>query len=534
MKKINLKDSSFIIFILIAIFYAVGNFVWWTINTPIYPQGIYSQRLMDVFLDKYFFVDAPLVIWITKLMFYSFGKTYFDLQIMFVNYMFFLIGLIFMYKLCFELKNKESGNIAMILFALVPAIYGLSRTFSNQIYHSTLIMIVNIYCLVKLDDFKNTKWSYIYGITVGVGLLIKDAFVVLFFSPWLYVVIKSLIEEVSHRKIINIFITILIGVLISCCHYFKLEIIEKMLYDPITETAPIFCFDSLRVLTIGLSEWIVSPLFFLIFLISLYWFIFKYKNKNKLIIILWFLIPWLIMMFMPHQRFRSYGVPFSPIIILVISVFLSSIRKLLIKKLIVYVLLFVGVLQYVDFSYGVLNISLFDSSINICSKYEIKYYDKNEFIGYDFEKIKSYLEVIRVLREEYKDYTIIKSGYYIDSNLLSMAAINNLEMIERFLFSRKVGDDSYDDDVIDMIQDKKNVFLDLDSEHRSLDTKILEISEKKYWFYSNKIKNTKETYIKENVEYLTNLYNKLNSDMYSLKTIYISPDEIYKIYKCKD
>ncbi len=533
MKKINFKNSSFIIFIIIAIFYAVGNFIWWLLNTPIYPNGTYAQRLMDVFSDRLFYMDAPLIIWITKFLFYLFGKTYFDLQIIFENYVFFLIGIFFIYKLGFELKNKMAGNIAMVLFALVPAIYGLSRIFSNQIYHFTLIMLFNIYCLIKLDDFKNTKWTFIYGITVGVGLLVKDAFVVFFFSPWLYVVIRSLIEKTDLKKVVNILLTIMIGCSISSCHYFRYVIIDKLLHDPIGETTPIFCFDSLKVLTLGLSEWIVSPLFFIVFLVALYWFFFKYKNRNKLIISLWFFIPWLIMMLMPHTRFKNYGVPFAPIIILIISLFLSNIKSSLIRKTVVCTLIIVGVIQYIDFSYGVLNINLFNKDINVCGRYQIKYYDKREFIEYDLEESKEKVELINILKE-YENNIILKP-YYIDCSLLCIAALNNLTMKDYF-FSFEDIDSFIEEFEIEksLFQDNKYIFLDKDSDYETLDDKILRISEDKYWFFSAVINLKKEEYLEKNVKHLSIFYDKLNDDMYITKTIYVSPNEIYKIYKNKN
>ena len=127
MKKI-FKDSSLIIFFIISIWYLIGNIIWWKINTPIIPQGICALHFFDAFQNSWLYsLNAPLITWIIKGIFYVFGKEYFDLQIIILNYFFFLIALCFMYKIGLELKDKETGNIAMILFALTPAVYGLSR-----------------------------------------------------------------------------------------------------------------------------------------------------------------------------------------------------------------------------------------------------------------------------------------------------------------------------------------------------------------------------------------------------------------------
>jgi len=118
-------------------------------------------------------------------MFSVLGKEYFDLIIIFINYIFFLIPLYFIYKIGEETDSKESGQIAMILFALVPAVYGLSRQFGHKDYHIIAAITFNIYCLIKTDYFKDRKWSFIYGISVGLGLLVKKQFLAYFIMPFL-------------------------------------------------------------------------------------------------------------------------------------------------------------------------------------------------------------------------------------------------------------------------------------------------------------------------------------------------------------
>ncbi|MDD5102300.1 MAG: glycosyltransferase family 39 protein, partial [Endomicrobiaceae bacterium] len=152
-------SNTKIIFIVIAIWYAVGNFIWWQINTPIIPYDIAARHFLDIFTEGYLFYNAPLLTYIMRFMFYIFGKEYFDLIIIFINYIFFLIPLYFIYKIGTELKDKETGNIAMILFAMVPAIYGMSRQYGHQDYHIIAAIAFNIYCLIKTDHFKNLKWS---------------------------------------------------------------------------------------------------------------------------------------------------------------------------------------------------------------------------------------------------------------------------------------------------------------------------------------------------------------------------------------
>ncbi|MDD5021560.1 MAG: hypothetical protein PHR82_05405, partial [Endomicrobiaceae bacterium] len=117
-------DSSFSIFVIISFSYAIFNFSWWQFYTPIIPYGMSAIHFIDIFREGNLFYNAPLLTYIMRFMFFIFGKEYYDLIIIFVNYIFFLVPLYFIYKIGVELKDKETGNIAMILFALVPAVYG--------------------------------------------------------------------------------------------------------------------------------------------------------------------------------------------------------------------------------------------------------------------------------------------------------------------------------------------------------------------------------------------------------------------------
>lgn len=343
---------------------------FWLTNNPIIPQGEAIHHFRDIFDNQILYYNAPLITWIMKAIFVIFGKKYFDLQIIFINYIFFITALYFIYKIGTELKNKETGNIAMVLFALTPVVYGMSRFFGHQDWHVMVALVPNIYCLIKTKNFKYTKWSILYGISVGIGLLIKDEFLAYFFVPWIYVVIKSLLLKKYLKKIIsNILISIFLGALIAGCHYFRSIIIKKILFEPVTETVPIFSFHNIYLLTMGISEYLLSPPIFLLFIISFIYFILKYKNENKWIILLWILIPCLIILFMAHRKEPEYMLGFVPVIILICSVFISKIKNSLLKKIILSLVITVCSLQFIVFFLPV-NTKLFNYNYKISPCYK--------------------------------------------------------------------------------------------------------------------------------------------------------------------
>ncbi|GAB1401948.1 hypothetical protein MASR1M68_08590 [Elusimicrobiota bacterium] len=420
-------NTSFSIFIIISFAYAIFNFSWWQIYTPVVLSGMSAIHFIDIFRDGNLFYNAPLVTYIMRFMFFMFGKEYYDLIIIFVNYIFFLIPLYFIYKIGVELKDKETGNIAMILFALVPAVYGMSRQYGHQDYHIIAGITFNIYCLIKTDYFKNKKWTIWYGISVGLGLMIKDAFLAYFFVPFVYIAIAGLREKIEKTKIINILISILIGSLIAGWHYFRPEIIIKVIKEPIIEQQPIFAFESLRVMTTGLWEELLSPPIFIIFIIGLIFFILKYKGKYKNIILLWFFVPWAIIMLMPHNKMSEYGLGFIPATVLFGAVFISYIRREYVKKIILTIVIIIGFFQYVSFSYDIY-IEFFE----IQFKYKnnlIKYYDKyNPLVFYNVKESKKPLNLINRLKKDYQNNTFyIEEFCKVDSgSIVSQMYLNNM------------------------------------------------------------------------------------------------------------
>ena len=436
------NKNSKTIFLIILLWYAIGNLIWWKFNTPIIPYDISALHFNDIFEDSCLFFNAPLITWIMKFMFYIFGKEYFDLLVIFVNYIFFVISLYYIYRLGVILKNKETGNIAMILFALVPAIYGMSRQYGGLEYHITSIIIFNIYCLIKTDYFKDRKWTIIYGISVGLGLLIKDEFLAYFFVPFLYIVLQSFRESITKTKTANILISISLGCLMAGSHYFREPIMNKALTDFLKNPVEfLFIFKNTHVMTIGLWENLLSPLIFIIFLIGLVWFFLKYKNKYKNLIFLWILVPWLGIMLMPHFKLAEYGSGFIPAMILIGALYLSHIKRKYIKTILLSLIIILGIFQYLWFSYAP-GTDLFQLEYKY-KKHSIKYFDLsyrniiyNPLIGRHLKHLTNYLKL------EYPNKTFYLFDRYNGNNqiLYTLFRLNDIPYVYNLDYFEKPAD----------------------------------------------------------------------------------------------
>jgi len=371
-KTVKFSDSV-IIFTVIALWYGITNFIWWHINYPTLPCYD-SAAIHFLYIFDQYKSNNPLIIWIFEFLLNIFGNDNLDMITICVNYLFFLIALYFIYKIGEEADSKETGQIAMMLFALVPAVYGLSRQFGHKDFHSIPWICANIYFLIKSDYFNDRKNSVLYGITAGIGLLTKDTILIYILPPFFWITAHVIFKyKAEIKRIINIFIALAAGSLVAGWVCFKSHAIMKLVYDPFTLESPIFSLSNIRIMTFGLYEELLSLPLFLIFLAGFIYLLKKYKNENKPIFIIWIVIPWLIIFFMPHYKVTEYFAGLIPAVALISSVFISRIKRTMVKKIILIFLIIIGIIHYVNFSY-------FPN--NLFSRIRIKIYG-TEFMYYN-------------------------------------------------------------------------------------------------------------------------------------------------------
>jgi hypothetical protein len=253
-------------------------------------------------------------------------------------------------------------------------------------------------------------------------------------------VIKGLKEKTDRAKVINVFMSILSGSLIAGWHYFRPDIIQKIWYEPVTDVYfSIITFESLRVMTIGLWEDLLSPPIFIIFVIALIFFIFKYKGRYKNVILMWFFVPWSIIMFMPHYKVPEYGAGFIPAMILMGAVFISQIQKKYVKRIILILLIAIGFLQYIDFSY-VRSKNLFNMWFK-CNTYFIGYYNKyNTLISHKKKHNKQISNLVKYLKNNYSGnefYFVEKYGYDFYSITIQLR-LNNINFEQGYYDNRNM------------------------------------------------------------------------------------------------
>jgi hypothetical protein len=318
--------------------------------------------------------------------------------ILVTNLLYFIISLYFTFLIGKFIVDTETGVLSALLLSMYPAMYGLSRIYGNSDFAVIACVAFNIYCLLKSDNFKHRIWSLLYGISLGLGLLIKDIFIVFFIAPFVYCCFNYICRDRSLKTFLNLSMGLILGCLIAVPVYIRSGMAPRVIYGAVSEPCGAWYeFNNLRVYTLDISEKLLSPPFFIMFFMGLLYFIKRFKNKDiKAIFLMSVIFPWLVIVFMPHRKYVSYAAPFLPVIA-VISAFCFTAITRSYKKYLVCACLFVSLVQYADFSFG-LGPQLYNYKFLLNNRYALSYYSLDYNVLFNFDKRKErYEKIVSVL-----------------------------------------------------------------------------------------------------------------------------------------
>jgi hypothetical protein len=123
----------------------------------------------------------------------------------------------------------------MILFAAVPAIYGLSRFYGRQDFHIIPLLLMGIYFLIQSDMFKNQKWTIFYAISIGLGLLLRETFLGFAIPFFLFYAILTVYRGINKYQLYNIIIMFIISFAIYLISLLNQRVKFSLLYTPFME-----------------------------------------------------------------------------------------------------------------------------------------------------------------------------------------------------------------------------------------------------------------------------------------------------------
>ncbi len=407
-------------------FYAVNNYIWLRLDAPFPTFHYYAfdfGRVMEFYnlfqkFDLSFLIDQ--IIKVHNLFFHAlavaftaliFQKSYIAI-ILFNNILYFTIAIISIYSIAKKIFDKPTGLLAVAIFSLYPAVYGLSRFYVIEFAVMGMIPLCVLY-LLNTEEFTNRKYSLLFGLALGWAMMIKYSAVTFIIGPLLYVLVKALIFRQRDKVtkllpvILNIGLSAFAAAAVTGIKYFNFNNIKFYLSHPLLEVIPgqeWYKLNSLRVYTAGLFDQQLSLVFFFVLLFASPVFFFKVKRKIIIILFTWIIVPWLILVTMPNSyRSAHFIIPYLPAIALISAAGLTQAlkRSKKLKAIIIVLILAIGIIQYYDFSFG-LGFNLSNWKVKITKGWTIHNYILSENVCRRPESSKIYDEVI-LLFAKYSD-----------------------------------------------------------------------------------------------------------------------------------
>ena len=398
--KIYIKYDSFftILFLLIIIFGLISNFLWLLNNTSLEDrwseEGIFLSvkfinkmqeiiyessfdigrkfseifRLLRVPVEHSYGVYPQFVCFTTSLFYLLLGKTLLATKLSMLPYL--LILLLSVFSIGKRVSSTLGGVVAACLVFMYPLIFESSRQYETY-FSLTALVSLTILMLLKCDNFRNFKYSFLLGVIVGIGMLIKGQ-VLFFVGMPILCAVFNMIKTAKHGQrtsddhnfsitipknvIINISIFIVLSASISylwwgnklnaASYYLRMHIWDPdkwRLWGCTGESRY-----SLATITWYLRDMYsasIGPVLFLSFLPSIY----KLTKKGRIeksIFLSWLITPILLFSLVVATKYPDYLMPISPIIAILTGWWIVNICNRKYKTILLFVIAVYSITQF--------------------------------------------------------------------------------------------------------------------------------------------------------------------------------------------
>lgn len=315
------------------------------ISRNVYKTG----NLTTLYWNKHpFFDKPPLYFWLSAFAFRIFGENEFSPRF-FSAFSGVGCGLL-LYFLSRLLFNKNVAVLSLIVLCSTIGFLYRARTGNIDVLWGFWILF-SIFSFYKGYLYRSTYWFILMGISIGLAFLTKG--VVSFLFPavaFMYLVYKKEYIENTFKYLL---LGLMLGLIISCGWMMGSYLAngQAFIYDFFfNQTGKFstklffwnnFSFDYIIYLKSGLKLW------FLFFIPSLLFTVYKWRNNIYIVLVLYFLLIFLGLLFAENKS-NWFLVPFYPITSLMIGFFLYEVNKLKIKYNFYFLLLFVLVFSIIQ------------------------------------------------------------------------------------------------------------------------------------------------------------------------------------------
>lgn len=378
--KKSLELLNLVTLFLIWLFHMVFNYFWLKIDTAplIYDSHkhfLISLRIFELyksfspnFLSKAILLTQyhpPFVYLITAPFYFIFGISQ-DVGVMINSAIFLAILILSIYGLAKYLFNSKVALLAVFLATMYPIMSNQLRVYMLDIPLASMVAL-NIYLLFLTNNFRRTKFIILWSFSLGLGLLIKLTFLFFIIGPMLIYALHSFVLKKSNISIKRpIFPALAILLILSIPFiYFvmKYENIHTKYISDIYWYWEYLLNNYFSAFFIYIFLLINNLSFFftLIFIATFYFYLYaKFDGINKILLSCAALFPLIMLPLLrspltPEAEWVNsrYLIPSLPFIAIISAIGITRITNRHIKKIIISLIIFFGILQFFAISFSI-------------------------------------------------------------------------------------------------------------------------------------------------------------------------------------
>ncbi len=382
----NTKNRKYLILLAVLVLFHIFNnyIIVSNDNTPLLWDGgdyfLRSLKYYDVFanLDNNFvsrFNEVspyrPPLFMLTSLPFYFvFGKST-DVAVM-TNFVFLAIMLFSVYGIGKRIHSHEAGLLASFIISTFPILFGLSRSYWLD-FPVTAMVCLSMYILLMTDYFSSRKYSLLFGISAGLGMLTKWTYFVYMTGPLLFFLIPSFKMSQNRNKtrmnsLPNVAISILVCIAVASFWYIPngMDVASKLFglsvgisgeeatrFQQLGESFGPSGIFNVKSFTYYAGKLVNDQidLFYALLLVLFTFFLLKKGNREVRWILMWIIISVVAFTLIKNKTARN-TVPMLPAVGLIISLGIMELKSAGLRKIAISIILLAGLVQYAVTSYG--------------------------------------------------------------------------------------------------------------------------------------------------------------------------------------
>ena len=233
-----------------------------------------------------------------------------------------------------ESEQSASTRSTLMLLGALPALLSSSYHFSAWLVHDAFLdfpliaaVTVSFAFLIRAEDFKVRRNALAFGVSAGLGMLVKQTFAFFFVLPALYVVGRVLWTR-DRKAVGNLALATAVLILVASIWYAPhwqdvVAIYRENQQAAISENeAPLFTFDSNFFYIHALLSMQMQVPFAVVFVIGLLSSVIRYR-KESLILYLW-IISGIVCFAMVANKDVRYTTPVLPAAALISTCWVGS------------------------------------------------------------------------------------------------------------------------------------------------------------------------------------------------------------------